>query len=58
MKYEWLTTSKCQPLNLKKCLSKLEYGEILSGMFNCSDKRCECSICLLTNDHYKCSNYI
>ena len=27
--------------NLKKLLTKAEYGEVLSGTFNCSDKRCE-----------------
>ena len=36
-----LIQSNRQPPNLKKNLSKTECGEILSGKFNCSDKRCE-----------------
>ena len=47
-----LIQSKCQPPNLKKLLTKAEYREVLSGIFNCSDKRCECCNYLLINDHY------
>ena len=46
-----LIQSKRQPSNLKKLLTKSEYGEVLSGTFNCSDKRCECCNYLLINDH-------
>ena len=31
-----------QSPNLKKLLTKAEFGEVLSGTFNCSDKRYEC----------------
>ena len=37
-----LIQSKRQPPNLKKRLTRAEYGEVLSGTFNCSDKKCEC----------------
>ena len=47
-----LMQSKHQPLNLKNALIKVEYGEVLSGTFNRSDKRCECCNYLLINDHY------
>ena len=43
--------SKRQLPNLKNLLTKAEYGEVLSGTFNCSDKRCECCYYLLINDH-------
>ena len=46
-----LIQSKCQSPNLKKLLSKGEYGEVLLGTFNCSGKRCECCNYLLINDH-------
>ena len=48
--------SKHQPLNLKNALIKVEYGEVLSGTFNRSDKRCECCNYLLINDHYTFKN--
>ena len=52
-----LIQSKHQPPNLKKLLCKAEYGEVLSGSFNCSDKRCECcNYYLLINDHYTFKN--
>ena len=51
-----LIQSKRQPPNLKKLLTKAEYGEVLSGTFNCSDKRCECCNYLLINDHYTFKN--
>ena len=47
---------KRQPTNLKKLLTKTEYGEVLPGTFNCSDKRCECCKYLLINDHYTFKN--
>ena len=47
---------KRQLLYLKKILTKAEYGEILLGTFNCSDKRCECYNYLLINDHYTFEN--
>ena len=47
-----LIQSKRQPSNLKKFLTRAEYREVLSGMFNYSDKRCECCNYLLANDHY------
>ena len=46
-----LIQSKRQSLNLKKLLTKAEYGEVLSGILKCSDKRCECCNYLLINDH-------
>ena len=46
-----LIQSKRQSSNLKKLLTKGEYGEVLSGTFNCSGKRCECRNYLLINDH-------
>ena len=51
-----LIQSKRQPPNLKKLLTKAEYGEVFSGTFNCSDKRCECCNYLLKNDHYTFEN--
>ena len=51
-----LIQSKRQLPNLKKLLIKAEYGEVLYGTFNCSDKRCECGNYLLTNDHYTFKN--
>ena len=46
-----LIKSKCQSPNLKKLSTKAEFGNVLSGTFNCSDKRGECCNCLLINDH-------
>ena len=37
-------------------LTKEEFGEVLSGTFNCSDERCECCNYLLINDHYTFKN--
>ena len=51
-----LIQSRRQSPNLKKGLTKAEFGEVLSGMFNCSHKRCECSNYLLINDHYTFKN--
>ena len=51
-----LIQSKRQSPNLKKHLTKAEFGEVLSGTFNCSDKRCECYNYLLINDHYTFKN--
>ena len=42
-----LIQSKRKSPNLKKVLTKAEFGEILSSTFNCSDKRCECCNYLL-----------
>ena len=42
-----LIQSKGQAPDLKKLLTKAEFGEVLSGTFNCSDKRCECCNYLL-----------
>ena len=42
--------------NLKNLLTKAEFGEILSGTFNCSNKRCECCNYLLINYHYTFKN--
>ena len=36
-----LIQSKRQSPNLKKLLTKAEFGEVSSGTFNCSNKRCE-----------------
>ena len=36
-----LMQSKHLSPNLKKFLTKAEYGEVLSGTFNCSNKKCE-----------------
>ena len=55
-----LIQSKRQSTNLKKILTKAEFGEVLSGTFKCSDKRCECCNYILISDHYtftKRSNY-
>ena len=46
-----LIQSKRQSPNLKKLLTKAEFG-VLSGPFNCCVKRCECCSYLLINDHY------
>ena len=44
-----LIQSKRQSPNLKKLLTKAEFGEVLSGTYNCSDKRCEyCNHLLIT----------
>ena len=51
-----LIQSKRQTPNLKKLLTKAKYGEVLSGTFNCNDKRCECCNYLLINDHYNFKN--
>ena len=51
-----LIQSKRQTPNLKKLLTKAKYGEVLSGTFNCNDKRCECCNYLLINDHYTFKN--
>ena len=51
-----LIHSKRQIPNLKKLLTRPEYGEVLSDTFNCSDKRCECCNCLLINNHYTFKN--
>ena len=51
-----LIQSKRQSPNLKKLLTKAEFGEVLSGTFNCSDTRCECCNYLLINDHYTFKN--
>ena len=45
-----LIQSKRQPPPPKP-LTRAEYQEVLSGTFNCSDKRCECCNYLLINDH-------
>ena len=47
-----LIQSKRQFPNLKKLLTKAEDGEVLSGTFNCSDKRYECCNYPSINDHY------
>ena len=49
-----LIQSKRQSLNLKKLLSEVEFGEVSSGTFNCSDKRYE--YYLLINLHYTSKN--
>ena len=51
-----LMQSKRQPPDLKKRLTKADFGEVLSGMFNCCDKRCECCNYLLINDHHTFKN--
>ena len=51
-----LMQSKRQSLNLKKLLTKADFGEILSGTFNCGDKRCECRNYLLKNYPYTFKN--
>ena len=38
--------------NIKKLLTKAEFGEVLSVAFNCLGKRCECCNYPLINDHY------
>ena len=47
-----LIQSKRQPPNLKKLLTKAEYGKVLSRTVNCNDKRCEFCNYLLLNDDY------
>ena len=51
-----LIQSKLQSLNLKKLLTKAEFGEVLSSKFNCSDKRCIWYNYLLINDYYTFKN--
>ena len=51
-----LIQSKRQPPNLKKLLTRAKYGEVLSGTFHGSDKRCECCNYFLINDHYTFKN--
>ena len=51
-----LIQSKRQSPNLKKLLIKAEFGKVLSGMFNCSNKTCECCNYLGINDHYTFKN--
>ena len=51
-----LIQSKRQSPDLKKLLTKADFGEVLSGAFNCSDKRCECCNYLLINDHHTFKN--
>ena len=51
-----LLQSKYQCSNLEKLLTKAEFGEVLSGPFNGSNKRCECFNYLLINDHYTFKN--
>ena len=43
--------SKHQSPNLKKLLTKPEFGEGSLGPVNCSDKKCECNNFLLINHH-------
>ena len=54
--YIKLIQSKRQSPNLKKLLTKEEFGGVLSGKFSCSDKRCECRNYFLINDHYTFKN--
>ena len=51
-----LIQRKRQSPNLKKLLTRAEFGEVSSGSFNCSIKRCECCNYLLINDHYTFKN--
>ena len=51
-----LIHSKRQPPNLKKLLTRAKYGEVLSGTFNGTDKRCECWNYFLIYDHYTFKN--
>ena len=51
-----LIQSKRQPPNLKNPLTKVEYGEVLSGMFKSRDKRGEFCNYLLINDYYTFKN--
>ena len=44
------------PQSQKKRLTKAEFGEVLSGTFNYSDKRWECCNYLLINGHYTFKN--
>ena len=43
--------SKHQSPNLKKLLTKAEFGEGSLGPFNCIDKKCACNNFLLINHH-------
>ena len=52
-----LIQSKREPPNFRKLFTKAENGEVLSGTFNCSDKRCERYNYLLINDHYTFKNF-
>ena len=54
--YIKLIQSKCQSPNLKKRLTKVEFGGVLSGTFSCSDKRCECCNYFLIDEHYTFKN--
>ena len=51
-----LIQSKRQSPISKQKLTKAEFGEVLSGTFNCSDQRCECCKYLLIIDHYTFKN--
>ena len=51
-----LTQSKRQSPNLKKILNKAEFRAVLSGTFNCSDRKCECRHYLLINHHHTFKN--
>ena len=51
-----LIQSKRQPPISKNFLTKVEFGEVLSGTFICSDKRCECCNYFLIIDHYTFKN--
>ena len=51
-----ITQSKRRPQNLKKLLTKAEYGGVLLGTFNFSNKRCECCNYPFINDHYTFKN--
>ena len=51
-----LIQSKREAPNLKKLLTKAEFGEVLSGTFNCSDKRGECCNYILIDDQYTFKN--
>ena len=52
-----LIQTKLQPPNLKKLLTNAEYGDVSSGMFNCSEERCGSCNYLLINDHYTFKNF-
>ena len=47
-----LIQSNRQYPSLKKILKKEEFGKVLLGTFNCSDKRCESCNYPLMNNHY------
>ena len=50
-----LIQSKHQSPNLKKLLTKAEFGEVLSGTFNCGDKRCDC--CNYFLNRFPCDSF-